>query len=133
MRFRGFNRPNARKETIDGYTFDSQMEAKRYRDLKLMAQAGEIQALTVHPTYGLYGYNPDTGLSTLVCLYVADFDYYRRTKTGELSDHVTEDVKGVQKGAPWTLFRLKAKLFAALCGREIEVYPPKVKKPRRRK
>jgi hypothetical protein len=34
-----------RKTEIDGYLFDSQAEARRYKELKLMQAAGEIDTL----------------------------------------------------------------------------------------
>lgn len=118
------NKYRAKKITADGITFDSLIEHRRYQELKLMERAGEIGHLTVHPVFDL------VVAGKLVCRYEADFDYtsYR----GEYRK-VTEDVKGMRSGPAWTTFRLKAKLFEALMGRPVEIYPPSLLKPRRRR
>lgn len=116
----------AKKETIDGIVFDSLAEGRRYRDLKLMERAGEIRGLVVHMPYLL----EVNGIP--VAQYEADFTYSRREGL-EWGPNVVEDVKGMRTGPAWSLFRLKAKLFAAIYGFEIEVYPTKPKKHRRRK
>ena len=116
----------ARKTTIDNIVFDSAAESRRYQDLKLMVAAGEITKLDVHPAYPLTIWTAEGSLHT-ICQYEADFGYMRDGKA------VTEDVKGMRTGPAWSLFRLKAKLFAALYGREIEVYPPPPPRAPRRK
>ena len=53
---------NAVKKVIDGITFDSTREAKRYSELKFMVSAGQISDLECHPKYELYSgitYKPD--------------------------------------------------------------------------
>ena len=122
----------AKKITADGIVFDSLAEHRRYQDLKLMQLAGEIQELEVHPMYplnilGTGGFMGDEPKH--ICNYVADFQYLR----GRLGTwaRVTEDVKGIRTGPAWALFRVKAKLFEALYGRPVEVYPPEVKKARK--
>lgn len=56
---------------IDGYTFDSLSEARRYGELKIEALAGSITDLQVHPRFGL-----DVN-GVHICDYEADFSYYR--------------------------------------------------------
>ena len=90
---------HARAVNLDGYRFASQAEAARYRELKLLAHAGEIGGLEVHPRYAL-AVNGEK-----LCVYEADFRYV--TYSG-LS--IVEDVKG----KPTDLYRLKRKLMRAL-------------------
>ena len=40
-----YNKYNARKVAVDGIAFDSVREARRYKELKLMQQAGKISDL----------------------------------------------------------------------------------------
>lgn len=48
-----FNKYHAKRATEDGLVFDSGKEVKRYRELKLLVRAGEIDSLLVHPKYAL--------------------------------------------------------------------------------
>ena len=97
---------NAVKTVIDGITFASKAEARRYAELKLMEKAGEIRELELQPRFPLLvdGVN--------VATYVADFRYWRR---GMCTIPIIEDVKGVKT----PVFRLKAKMFTAQYGIEI--------------
>jgi hypothetical protein len=90
---------------IDGIRFASKREARRYADLKLLEQAGEIAGLKLQPRY------PLTVNSLHVATYVGDFEYVE-TKSGRT---ITEDAKGVKTRD----FINKAKLFHALYGREV--------------
>lgn len=47
------NKYGAKKQIVDGITFDSKREAQVYGELKLREKAGEIRALDVHPQYNL--------------------------------------------------------------------------------
>lgn len=118
------NKYRAKKVVSDGITFDSKVEERRYQQLKLMERSGEIQCLKVHVPFRLLVNN------IRVADYEADFTYERRG-SGRW-EFVVEDVKGVRLGAAWAMFRLKAKMFSAQYGQEIEVYPPALLKPRRR-
>ena len=42
------------KVALDGHTFDSRAEARRYQELHLLLAAGEITDLVVHPRFALY-------------------------------------------------------------------------------
>lgn len=99
------NKFGAKKTIVDGIRFDSMAEAKRYGELKLLARAGEIHDLEIHPRY------PLDVKGTRVCTYVADFVY--RDTRGTL--HV-EDVKGMRTA----LFILKKKLMQAVWGIDVE-------------
>jgi hypothetical protein len=93
------NKYNAKRVTLDGYTFDSQAEARRYGELRLLEAAGAIHGLRVHPVYVLLDAEP--GLRAV--RYEADFEYI------ECGQRVAEDVKGGPTETP--VFRLKAQLF----------------------
>ena len=91
---------NARKSYEDGYTFDSQAEGRRYRELRMLKQAGQIEGLVVHPRYVVWTGRDKTGKAEKI-IYVGDFQY---SENGRL---IVEDVKGVQT----VVFALKAKMF----------------------
>lgn len=99
------NKYGARKVKLDGFTFDSQAEADRYVQLKLMERAGEIGDLQVHPRYELVeAFTDRDGRRQRAVTYVADFAYM------EAGQPVVEDVKG-GKATQTPVFKLKAKLF----------------------
>lgn len=84
------NKFNAQKVELDGMTFDSKKEHKRYIELKAMQQRGEIFGLEHHTKFELA---PKTKLegekkAKSALRYFADFTYY--TSTGE---YIVEDVK----------------------------------------
>lgn len=100
------NKYSNTKVTINGETFDSKKEARRYSDLKLLERAGKITKLQTqvkfvlipaqyetYERYGKKGQRLKDGKRLLEkeCAYIADF-VYQDTKTGEL---VVEDVKSV--------------------------------------
>lgn len=91
----------------DGITFASKKEAKRYGELKLLERAGKIAGLKIHPAF------PLDVKGTPICRYVADFEY---VAPGGV--RTVEDVKSpITRKHP--VYRLKAKLFAAVMGFEI--------------
>lgn len=110
MAYRGWRRNgtkyNATKVTIDGHTFDSRKEGKRYCELKLLERAGTITDLQMQVKFVLIPsqYEPDTvkvlksGKEKVVkgkliereCSYIADFVYQYNGKT------VVEDAKGMR-------------------------------------
>ena len=89
------------RTTVDGITFASKKEAKRYSELKLLERAGEIGTIALQQGYDIIV------CGNKICRYVSDFAY--RTKDGE---QVVEDVKGVRTST----YRLKAKLMQAIYG-----------------
>ncbi len=91
---------------VDGLTFDSLLEAKRYGELKIEAQAGHITDLQVHRRFRL----AVNGLH--ICDYESDFVYRR---DGTL---IVEDVKS--KPTVTRLYRVKKKLMRAIHGIEIQ-------------
>jgi hypothetical protein len=92
---------HAIKTEVDGFVFDSRREAARYRELKLLEQAGKIFNLTLQPRYNMMLNGKRLGF------YKADFQYI--TQSGAV---ITEDVKGVRTA----VYRLKKKIVEAQYG-----------------
>ena len=106
------------KTTLDGITFASKKEAKRYAELKLLERAGEIEGLELQPKFALM-----TTLTTgtvmgagaalagkypVIGHYVGDFKYFDLRTT----QRVVEDVKGFKT----PLYRWKKKHVEAQYG-----------------
>jgi hypothetical protein len=108
MRGRRCGKYNAKKTVVDGVTFASKLEARRWNELLLMQRAGVILNLQRQVPFEM------TVNGHLICKYLADFTY-TTTETGE---SVVEDAKGVVTPE----FRLKAKLMEALHGIVIQVW-----------
>ncbi len=100
---------HAKKTKLDGYTFDSMAEARRYGELTLMARNGDIMSLTVHPVYLI------THQGQKICKYIADFSYLNR----DTGSTVVEDVKSPQT-RKLPVYRLKKKLVRAFHGIDIK-------------
>lgn len=80
-----------KKVTIDGITFDSKREAKRYTELKLLEKAGQIQGLELQKEYVLIPSQKINGkVAERAVKYKADFVYTENDKT------VVEDTKGMR-------------------------------------
>jgi len=92
---------NAKRTITDNITFDSQKEAKRYQQLKLLQKAGEIGEIVLQHPFSLPG-----GIT-----YRCDFLYYdRRTKA-----FIVEDCKGFRTQE----YKLKRKLMKECLGIDI--------------
>ena len=109
------------KTTIDGITFASKREAKRYTELKILEKAGMITHLELQPEYLI------TINGIKICRYIADFryftvrqkenfygkdskgNYYTKTMTGDTEGQVVEDSKGFKT----PIYRLKKRLVEA--------------------
>lgn len=104
------NKLNAEKVQVDGIQFDSKKEARHYMDLKLLERAGEIHHLQCHPKYNLEvnGHK--------VCAFWPDFEF-----TDKHGVRHVQDVKGYKGGSTWNAYRIKAKLFHAIHGIEVDV------------
>lgn len=94
--------------------FDSKKEARRYDELMLLLQAGEIRKLRLQAQYTLQeGYTTPEGERVRAIRYVADFAYERATApdvTGAV--HwlpVVEDVKS--RATKTETYKIKAKLL----------------------
>ena len=101
------NKYHSRKATWNGETFDSQKEARRYAELKLLERAGKITELKRQVRYELIPSQRDTSTEVYTrgekkgqfkpgkviekpCYYVADFEYI------QYGIKVVEDTKGVR-------------------------------------
>lgn len=96
-----YSKYRAKKTEVDGITFDSVREAKRYGTLKLMQLAGEITDLHLQAAF------PLVINGVLICTYKSDFTY--RNKAG---DYIVEDVKGFITRE----YKMKRKLMKAIYG-----------------
>lgn len=116
-----YRKYNNRKIIVDGITFDSKKEAKRYKELKTLERAGIIHDLQRQVKYVLiptqyertseaYIKGKDKGkpkkgkLIERECSYYADFVY--KLKSGET---VVEDAKGVK--TPEYIIKRKLMLY----------------------
>ena len=93
------NKYGAVKVKLDGITFDSKLEAARYKFLKELESAGAVSDIEVHPQF------PCFVEGKKICTYIADFKY-KNVK----GDEVIEDTKGVLTD----VFKLKKKLVEAI-------------------
>lgn len=99
------------KITVDGITFDSRKEYRRYRELCLMERAGEIDNLERQVKFELIPTQKKNGkVVERVCSYVADFVY------NENGEQVVEDAKGVRTKE----YKIKRKMMRWLYGIEIK-------------
>lgn len=92
---------HAEKATVDGITFDSTREARRYRLLQRHLERGLIRDLQRQVVFEIHCARA-TGVGPRVAKYVADFAYVD-VATGERR---IEDVKGVRTPT----YRLKKRL-----------------------
>lgn len=107
------NKYKARKTTIDGITFDSQAEADRYQQIKLLQRAGEVKSFELQPAFEIIPayHHPVTGKKVRAAYYIADFKITWRD--GRVT---VEDVKGMKT----PVYKLKKKLIEAKYGILIE-------------
>lgn len=80
---------HSQKTRLDGQVFDSQKEARRYAELRLLERAGQIRNLRRQIKYELIPAQKVNGrIAERACSYIADFVYEENGQT------VVEDVKG---------------------------------------
>jgi hypothetical protein len=91
---------HAQKETVDGITFASRKEAKRYRELKLLERANAITDLKLQVPFPLI-HKSKYGREVK---YIADFVYTEDGKT------VVEDTKGYRTD----VYKIKRRLMQEL-------------------
>ena len=109
-------RYNSRKVEIDGHTFDSAVEARRYVILRTEQEVGHVEDLRRQIPF------PFMENGRLCFTYYADFVYKRH------GIEVVEDVKGVATD----VYKLKKKLVEARHGVVIEEWPVSRKELARR-
>ncbi len=100
-RSKAMSKHGNKKVTIDGHVFDSKMEGKRYRELKLLERAGEISDIDLQPRYRLQDSFKYDGTTYRSINYTPDFRY---KKNGEV---VVEEVKGFAD----TSYKIRKRLF----------------------
>ena len=96
---------NSRKTKVDGFTFDSKKEAKRYLELKQMEKDGLIHNLQLQVPFVLIpSFEIIVGgkkRKRRKMEYIADFVYYMN------NIRVVEDVKGRKT----EVYKIKKKIF----------------------
>ena len=96
-----------KKVVVNGITFDSKKEARRYTELLLLERAGTIQELRRQVKFELIpSQRYDGKVVERPCSYVADFVYREK---GNL---IVEDTKGLKTRD----YIIKRKLMLYLCG-----------------
>ena len=118
------NKYHSKKVEYNGLKFDSKHEARRYQDLSIMQQAGEIKDLRRQVKYilipaqrepatvGARGGIKQGKLLERECAYIADF-VYTVTETGQT---VVEDTKGMRTKD----YIIKRKLMLFIYGIQIK-------------
>lgn len=95
------NKYRNKKTQIGMYVFDSISESKRYKELALLEQAGQIKGLELQPKFLLQEGFKKNGKTFRKIEYIADFMYIENGKV------IIEDVKGMETD----VFKLKRKMF----------------------
>ncbi|MGG3958403.1 DUF1064 domain-containing protein [Bhargavaea massiliensis] len=95
----------SKKVEVDGYTFDSKIEAKYYEQLKWLLEHKEIKSFRLHPRYTLLESFKKNGKTFRKIEYIADFEVKHLDNSIEVVD-----VKGYET----PVFALKRKLFEKL-------------------
>lgn len=90
-----------KKTVVDNIKFDSNLEATRYKELKLLQRAKQISNLRLQVPFLLQEGFKKNGKTYRKIEYIADFQYIENGKT------IVEDVKGIQTD----VFKLKHKIF----------------------
>lgn len=118
------NKYGAVKTVVDGITFPSKLEARRYGELKILELAGEITDLELQPEYELQPRFKFEKRTIRPITYRADFRY-TVVATGEVK---VEDTKGVATEA----FNLKKKMMLYVHGIKVILVRDERKRRRRR-
>jgi len=107
------NKYRNHRTVVGSLKFDSKREANRWGELLLLQRAGEIKDLARQVVL------PIDIRGEHICNYIADFQYYEKTKNwphpGEAWTLVVEDSKGVKTRD----YVLKRKLVKAIYGIKI--------------
>ena len=99
-----FSKYNNKKTIIDGITFSSKRESKRYCELKLLQSGKEIKDLTLQVPHILQiAFTDFEGVKHRAITYISDFEYF----DNKLKSLVVEDVKGMKT----EVYKIKKKLF----------------------
>lgn len=95
------NKYKNRKIVVDNIKFESNLEATRYKELKLLQRAKQISNLRLQVPFLLQEGFKKNGKTHREIKYIADFVYEENGQT------IVEDVKGLQTD----VFKLKHKIF----------------------
>ncbi len=90
-----------KKIVIDNIKFDSNLEATRYKELKLLQRAKQISNLRLQVPFVLQESFKKNGKTYQAIKYIADFVYEENGQT------IVEDTKGMKTET----FKIKQKLF----------------------
>ena len=93
---------NAKKTELDGYTFDSQIEARYFIQLKWLKTNKQIKGFEIQPKFLLQESFKKDGKTHRKIEYIADFKIINLDGSIEIIDI---------KGMTTPLFQLKQKLF----------------------
>jgi len=96
-----YNKYKNKKTIIDGFEFDSKLEARHYCELKLLLKAKVISDLTLQKVFLLQDKFEYDGKSERAITYVADFYYIKDGK-----EYVIDC-----KGFKTDVYKIKRKLF----------------------
>lgn len=97
------NKYKAKKTQVNGITFDSKAEAKRYQQLLLLQKAGRICDIELQVPFELQPKFKKNGKTYRPIIYIADFVYYDL----EFQKKIIEDCKGFRTKD----YMLKKKMF----------------------
>lgn len=117
---KGNSKYKAKKTSVDGHSFDSQKEANRYLELKMLEKQGLIKELELQPKFILqetFKYN--NKIIKKICYY-ADFKYYDLNTRQVIVEDVKSEITKKDK-----VYILKKKIFlkkygALYCFREVD-------------
>jgi hypothetical protein len=98
------NKYRNKRTQVDGHSFMSKAESKRYLYLLLVQKSGEIENLQLQPAFKI------EMNGRKICKVILDFSYFDKN----LSKWVYEDVKSKATDTP--ISRLKRKLVEAYHG-----------------
>ena len=93
-----------KKVVVDGYSFDSKLEARRFGELKLFLKQGIITSLVLQKEFELQPSFKCNGKTERAIKYVCDF--YYKDKHG---NEIVEDTKSV--ATKTQVYMVKRKLF----------------------
>ena len=113
------NKNNNKKVVYNGIGFDSKKEARRYAELILLQESGEISNLELQKEYELIPSQrgEDGKVIERAVKYVADFAYLDRD-----GHQVVEDVKGYRNPSQsvYAMYVIKRKLMLYIHGIRIK-------------
>ena len=118
------NKYRNKKVIVNGISFDSRKEAKRYSELLLLEKSGQIHDLQTQVKFVLipkqYSKTEFTKagkpkVAESECSYYADFCY-----VASGGEYVVEDVKGYKGGGAYNIYKIKKKLMLYVHGIEVK-------------